>query len=355
MPDTLSLDPIALRARWDAARETRPRARTRDLAEEFGVPEAALVATECGREAVRLKPEWGEILMDAPSLRRVTILTRNHAVVHERHGTFTEVSHDPAHVLVVGPEIDLRIFPKAWGSGFYWQQQTKDGARPSLQFFDQNGDSTFKIFATKDSDHAAFAAIAAKFRAEDQSPAQAITPFERSPEPRPDAAIEVEKLRAAWNALQDTHDFFPLLRRFHVTHGQAVRVAGPELASPVPVAALEQALRRAAERGVPLMVFVGNAGTIQIHHGPVSRIERIGPWLNVLDPDFNLHVFEAKLASAFVVRKPTRDGVVTSLELYDDEDRQLVQMFGERKPGVAERADWRELAEGLVPARHANA
>jgi putative hemin transport protein len=354
MPDTLTHDPIALRARWDAARETRPRARVRDLAEEFGVPEAVLVATECGREAVRLVPEWGEILMQAPKLGRVTILARNHAVVHERHGTFQDVSHDPAHVLVVGPEIDLRIFPRAWGSGFYWKQTTKDGVRPSLQFFDKNGDSTFKIFATKESDPAAFDAIGERFRAEDQSPSQTITPFEPSAEPRPDEAIEVEKLRAAWNALQDTHDFFPLLRRFHVTHGQAVRVAGPELASPVPVGTLELALRRAAEREVPIMVFVGNPGTIQIHHGPVSRIERIGPWLNVLDPDFNLHVFEEKLASAFVVRKPTRDGVVTSLELYDTEDRQLVQMFGERKPGIPERADWRELAEGLVPARNAN-
>lgn len=351
MSVTLTTDPQTLRARWDEVRLARPRARSRDLADEFGVPEAVLLATECGRDAFRLSPQWGEILLQAPTLGQVTVLTRNYAVVHEKHGKFESVEADPAHVLVVGREIDLRIFPRAWHVGFFWLQKNGDKVRPCFEFFDAKGDSTFKIFSTEESVPGSFEALAAKFRDVDQSPAQALPPPAEAPAPRPDHEVEVDELRTAWNSLQDTHEFFPLLRRFHVTHGQAVRVAGPELASPVPVAMLEQALLRAAERQVPIMVFVGNPGTIQIHTGPVNRIERMGAWLNVLDPGFNLHVREEHLASAFVVRKPTRDGVVTSLEIYDAQDRQLVQLFGERKPGKPERADWRELAEGLVAPR----
>jgi hypothetical protein len=43
----------------------------------------------------------------------------------------------------------------------------------------------------------------------------------------------------------------------------------------------------------------------------------MGPWLNVLDPGFNLHLREDLIASAWIVRKPTADGVVSSLELFD--------------------------------------
>ena len=46
------------------------------------------------------------------------------------------------------------------------------------------------------------------------------------------------------------------------------------------------------------MVFVGNHGCVQIHAGPVHRIEVVRPWLNVLDPRFNLHLREDLVASA---------------------------------------------------------
>ena len=55
---------------------------------------------------------------------------------------------------------------------------------------------------------------------------------------------------------------------------------------------------------------------IQIHTGPVRQLRRTGPWYNVLDPKFNLHLDTTAIASSWVVNKPTSDGWVTSLELY---------------------------------------
>jgi len=54
------------------------------------------------------------------------------------------------------------------------------------------------------------------------------------------------------------------------------------------------------------------------------------------------------------VRKPTADGVITSLELFDAEDEMIATLFGKRKPGEAERGDWRGFAESLaVPGARA--
>jgi putative hemin transport protein len=94
-------------------------------------------------------------------------------------------------------------------------------------------------------------------------------------------------------------------------------------------------------------VFVGNPGCIQIHSGPVHNLKRMGPWFNVLDPDFNLHLREDKIVSAWVVYKPTRDGTVTSLELYDADDFCFAQLFGARKPGKPELEGWRAIAAAL--------
>ena len=69
------------------------------------------------------------------------------------------------------------------------------------------------------------------------------------------------------------------------------------------------------------MVFVGNRGCLQIHAGPVHRVEMVGPWLNVLDPGFNLHLREDRVTAAWVARKPSGHGDIHALELYDAERR----------------------------------
>ena len=155
-------------------------------------------------------------------------------------------------------------------------------------------------------------------------------------------------VRAAWLALEDTHDFFPLLRRYGVSRRQALRLAPPGHARPVPASALASALANAAATDLPIMVFVGSPGCIEIHSGPIARVKRLGCWLNVLDPGFNLHLREDHVAEAFVVRKPTRDGEVTSLELVDAQGDTIAMLFGKRKPGLAEDPRWRALARGLL-------
>jgi putative hemin transport protein len=103
-------------------------------------------------------------------------------------------------------------------------------------------------------------------------------------------------------------------------------------------------LEGAAAEGVPVMCFVGNRGCLQIFSGPVERIEPRGPWLNVLDPGFNLHLRTDLVASAWRVVKPTRlRGPITSLELFDAAGGMVCQLFGARPPGEGERPAWRAL------------
>ena len=95
------------------------------------------------------------------------------------------------------------------------------------------------------------------------------------------------------------------------------------------------------------MVFVGNKGCIQIHTGIIESIKDMGPWINILDPKFNLHLREDHIAESWLVRKPTKDGVITTLELFDKENTSFALLCGEREMGNPENPVWAHLLENL--------
>jgi putative hemin transport protein len=330
---------------WAELRRADPKLRIRDAAARLGVSEAELLVT--GRTVTRLRPEWPELLDAFKPLGRVMCLTRNEHAVHERKGFFRDIGFfaNGAMGQVVGPDIDLRVFPPQWAAAFAVRDDAETGARDSVQIFGADGLAMLKVFLQPESDCSAFDDLIEEFRADEQG----FVPERVEPPAadHPDSEIDVERLRADWRALQDTHEFFGLLRKLGVGRVQALRLAGAEFAEPLCTDVAGELLRSAATEKIPIMVFVGNRGCIQIHTGEVEKIVPYGEWINVLDPEFNLHLRESGVASAWLVRKPTRDGWVTSVELFDADGVNVVMFFGRRKPGQPEDENWRGLAEGL--------
>jgi putative hemin transport protein len=332
-----------LRAAWQGLIRHNGKIRARDAAAELGVSEGELVASLAGERALRLRSEGAAILKEVPSLGTVLALTRNAHCVHEKSGPYLDVSINPANGLVLGELIDLRLFPSHWQHSFAVIDESDRGPRRSLQVFDAAGTAVHKIFQKPESDSAAFERLIANWKADDQSPVLAVADAEPARADRPDAEIDVAALRRAWAGLEDTHDFFGMLRKLNAGRLQALRLAGPAFARAVASGSLAGILEAARDTATSIMVFVGNPGCIQIHTGPVSNLKRIGPWFNVLDPAFNLHLREDAIASAYVVRKPTRDGDVSSLELFDRDGFCFAQLFGARKPGKPELEAWRAI------------
>ena len=337
-----------LKSRWEEYRLLNPKTRIRDAAKDLGVSEAELLATRAGEGVTKLEGDWTELLKALPKLGRVMCLTRNEAAVHERYGEFLQIDFFHGMGQVVGPDIDLRLFLQHWVSGFAVTDQTPEGERQSLQFFDAQGDAVHKVFLQKESDYGSYGVILNQFRAADQTPHISVAPAPARRAPLPDAEIDVEGFRAGWLALKDTHGFFPLLQKFRVAREQALRLAPEGFARPLPVDSVRQMLEAAAASAFPIMVFIGSRGCIQIHTGPVQNVKMFGSeWLNVLDDEFNMHLRLPLVASAWAVKKPTSDGIVTSLEIYDADGENIALFFGKRKPGQEEDPAWRELVAAL--------
>lgn len=334
-----------LKEAWAAFRAAHPGLRSRNAARRLGVSEAELFASGCGENVTRLKPDWEGILFDLESLGEVMALTRNEVFVHEKVGRYRNVSMVPSHQMgmVLDKGIDLRIAFRHWHIGLAVVEQAPDRVKRSLHFYNQRGTAVHKV-----SNVAAFDEIVARYRHDDQSPHQAVSPLPSSPPERPDHEIDVAGLHQKWSELQDTHDFILLLRAFNVTRTQALRLAAPEMAVEVATESFRRVMEAVAAAAMPIMVFVSSRGCTQIHIGPVHKLKVIDNWFNVLDPGFNLHVRNDLIHTAWVVRKPTKDGIVTSLELFDKDGRVLAYLFGKRKEGRLENAAWRELL-GTLP------
>ncbi|MGH1357421.1 MAG: hemin-degrading factor [Burkholderiaceae bacterium] len=347
LADTLSRDAIS--RQWDRISNNSTGLRAIEIAGKIGVSEAQLIDSRVGHWVVCLDPAgFGELLRTLPRVGEIMALTRNASVVHEKVGTFGNVTVQPGHALVLNREIDLRLFMSHWCHGFAVSQPLDDGTlRNSLQFFDACGRAVHKIFARPETDKDAWENLVLKFSATVQSEALCVNPLPGLPADLPDGQIDVSGLKLHWAAMRDTHDFFGMLRDFKVGRHQAMRLIGAEFAEPLALSCARDLLEQAATDRTPIMCFVGNPGCIQIHTGPITRVKTIGDWLNVLDPGFNLHLRADHIASAWLVRKPTDDGIVTSVEIFDDQNRQFVQFFGERKPGAPELESWRELVQSL--------
>lgn len=343
---------IDLKRIWKEFQTKNPTVRIRDAAKQLGVSEGELVATGIGENACRLKSEFKEILHELHKLGRVMALTRNEQIVHERKGVYENANTDLPHkmALFVNSDIDLRIFLSGWHHAFAVTSESARGTMRSLQFFDRDGTAVHKIYLTENSDLVAYQKLVEKFSSENQKPEMATSKKTGKPADKPDEEIDIEGFRKAWAELKDTHDFFPLMKKFGVGRRQALRLAGENFSKEVPAESFKFVLETARDRRIPIMIFVGNPGIIQIHTGEVENVIEARGWFNVMDENFNLHINSPEIAAAYVVRKPTKDGTVTSLEIFNEKDEDIALFFGKRKPGIPEREDWRKLIADLEKA-----
>lgn len=340
-----------LRNELATLKANEPKLRNRQLAQRLGISEVELLTLSLNEDVIRLDGDWKVLLASLKPLGKLMALTRNEACVHERKGvydnaTFYKGPHNMG--VFVNPDIDLRLFMNEWHYGlFVRMHRGKNKTLLSFQFFNARGEAVHKVFSTPKTDKEAFLKLVEDYVAE-QTPiiVEDRTPPAK-PAEKPDEDIAIQNFQQDWINLQDTHHFFGMLKKYELSRTQAFRLAPEGMVTPVDRLIVSKVLEAAAQADMSIMCFVGSSGCIQIHTGPIKRLLWHGSWFNVMDPDFNLHLDTTAIHNCYVVRKPTEDGQVTSLELFDANGELIVYFFGKRKPGQSEMNEWRELLEGL--------
>lgn len=331
-----------------AFRAENPKMRERDIAAQLKISEAALVAAEVGISAVRIDASAPKLLERVADLGEVMALSRNESAVHEKIGVYENIKVGEHNAIVLGENIDLRVFPSRWVHAFAVTKKDGDAERLSLQYFDKTGNAVHKIHLRPASNVEAYHRIVAELKLEDQG--QELVEAEASSASDEDGNVSREELRDNWSKMTDTHEFFGMLKRLKIGRQAAVRTVGDDYAWKLDNTATADMMHASVKSGLPIMCFVANNGIVQIHAGPIFNVQPMGPWINILDETFHLHLRQDHIAETWAVRKPTKDGHVTSLEAYDAEGNMIIQFFGKRKEGSDESGEWREIMENLPRA-----
>lgn len=332
-------------------RKKHPEMRARDFARIHRISEAELIAAQIGQgRTTALAPDVATLLSGLAQVGEIMALTRNESCVSEKIGPVERVEVSPHAAMVIGEQIDLRIFPRQWRYGFAVERADTEGnIHRSLQFFDAQGDAVHKVHARAATDLPAWNRLVEQLTLPEQSDSLSVEEAIAAAPVANDQEVDAEALRSRWRAMTDTHQLFGLLRELKLTRLAALQALGPDIAWELDHGAVEALFNQAAASGVPLMAFVANKGCTQIHGGPIETVRMMGPWLNVMDPGFHMHLRLDQVARVWAVRKPTQDGELTSVELFGADGEAIIQMFGKRGRGQPEPAEWREMIEGLPP------
>ncbi|MGK5047133.1 hemin-degrading factor [Janthinobacterium sp. GB4P2] len=362
--------PATLAERWSTLRTEQPKLQIRDAARALGVSEAQLLATNIGKGVTRLQADGNqprEIMRAALDLDIVQAITRNENGVIETTGVASKFKQagdkseqadakDPETEArqrniaggYLGGPIDLRFHFENWKYAFAVEQSGRDGKPTrSLQFFDANGTAVHKIYVRNEAGMAVYDKLVANFRLPQQSGELNVLAVAPKVAEKPDAEIDVKEFQLAWKDMTDVHQFAQIMREFHLTREQALRLAPAGVVERVTPAALRTLLDNAAKDKVAIMVFLGNDGLTQIYSGKIEKTMAAGGFFNVLDPDFNLHIRDTALRSGWVVKR----GGVTSVEFFDKEGTQVVSFFGVRERGKPQPQAWVDLADSLPKAK----
>ncbi|WP_037338354.1 hemin-degrading factor [Saccharospirillum impatiens] len=332
-----------LASAWLQLKQDQPSLRIRNAAELLGVSELELLLAQPGANAVPLQPTGRDLALHLPGLGRLMALVRNDNAVHETSGRFADLQGGGMMGMFLTGELgeqDQRFFFRNWR----YTLAVTEGERQSIQVFDDSGTAVIKLYRLVDTQIAHWENLVAQHSDTPITPEFAEAPaYERT-----SLSGSAEAMMQDWRALTDVHQFNTLLKNHGVDRLSAFEAADDDLALQVDAHLIETALFACQLRQIPLMTFVSNRGAVQIHTRVPGTLRRTGPWFNILDPDFNLHLNTEGLASAWISRRPTVDGWVHSLEGFDEQGRSVVQFFGQRAEGRHEREDWRALMDELV-------
>lgn len=151
--------------------------------------------------------------------------------------------------------------------------------------------------------------------------------------------------------MTDVHQFHELLRKLDIDRASSYQQAPEQMTQQLDISAVEALFEQARNAECPVMIFVGNSGMVQIQTGTVKTLKRMGDWFNILDKDhndFTLHLKDKALAQVWCVKRPTKDGIVTCVEGFDNKGSSIFSVFGQRIEGTPELETWRDIMANVV-------
>lgn len=330
------------------ARLHYPKMREKDLANAIDVSEAEIFASFVGYGNRRIAPGFADLFDGLVELGEVSVLTGNGSAVQENTVSLQSCVLGRGTVSLFGENTQARLALSQWAHGYAVEKTEGTRVRKSLQFFDRFGTAVHKISACAGTDPNAWDRLVETISINDD--AEGALSAIKAAHPTSDSRAEPGTEPTSLSGLRIPPD----LRRSRGDNQEldcdqinVFRSPGASSTWPLDTGSVAALLRIASSEKIPVMCFVKNPGCRQVHTGFVGNVLEKGPYLNVMDPKFHLHVRLDHIAEVWAVHKPCERGQVIAVQAFDLSGQQIVQFRGSTGKARSNDINWHELSACL--------
>ncbi|MFJ9532870.1 ChuX/HutX family heme-like substrate-binding protein [Herbaspirillum sp. NPDC101396] len=303
--------------------------------------------------ATRLRGEFAPLMQRLATLGGLTEVTRNSSALLEKDNVSGALYVDNEIELAPAEAMHLRIFYPQWEHGYALEEHDacSGGKQHSLQFFDRFGSMMHKIVLGENGDIASFRQLVSDHAAAEQLAPHLVHPLNSDAESEDDSLrqIDVDALRADWAHTHNHDDFIQRQEAFDQQRLRKLRLAGKAFAYQVANDSARVILQRMTEFGTSIMAQVGNAGIVQAYYGKIKNIRVKDSRLKITNSGFRMQLREDHIDSVWVAKKPTTDGIITSLELFNRQGTHIASFLSKKSNGRPEPREWRDAIMRLMP------
>ena len=274
--------------------------RIKDAAEILYTNEAALLSTEIGEKIYFLKiSNFEDFFIQLSNIDKVMFLIRSQYVVHETTIIPSQIkylnnklilSNSPDYTLI---DYDIKSFKYV-----FYEQKTHSGRTlKSFQFFNQFGTAVLKIYLRGKKD-LEFNQIAETFYT--------------------DYAYE----------LQEEISCKPVIRQFSEFYYSEYGIDNNFIKkTDYEKNFLRKLLELLTDNKIPTRIHAFGENIFQQYSGKIKKLIDFGPWINIMDKNFNLHVLEEKIIRSTVSHLISNENELLTISFVDDNNYKVLE-FG---------------------------
>ncbi|ASX25853.1 hemin-degrading factor [Candidatus Williamhamiltonella defendens] len=325
--------------------------------ERLNISTAESMQARLGQGVQYLQADVRTLLSELESVGTTLSITRNQHAIHEVIGRYENqriIPNGHSGVILNPGALDLRLFFNQFGHVFSLEEPGSTGPKYSIHFYDTQGHGVHEVHCINETDKTAWLAVIKKYATETPGAPHisAEKPNQTSPQKTFEPSNElIQEIEMQWRAMDDVHQFFKLLNQYGVKRTQLFHaVKNQDLARRVKNTALISLLEESSQEQNNIMIFVPNRACTQIFTGAIEYVMLTPqhPWMTASNSTFSLHLNINAITESWITRKNTKDGFVTSLEVFDANGDQIVQLFGQRAEGQHEQKQWRRQTFSLL-------
>ena len=282
-----------IKSNWDQFKSdpNNKKIRIRDAAKKLNISEAELLSTQIDNVSIRYLfiDNFKEFFNSILSLDKIMLLIRNDYVVHEKIIETNNLLFEENRLYSQEKQKNLILkFNKNTFNHSFFECKMHAGKKLySFQFFDFMGNSILKIYL-KGKAEKKFDEIALQYTSQYRYQLQLEKEFKKSHKEE-----SIEPIYYDNNYIKKNLDKIMI----------------------------REILETASKKQIPIQIHGIGLHTIQYHQNIIKNVIDYGPWINVIDKNFNIHILENQISKNSIYR---HNDECYSIEFFDTNSNHLM-------------------------------